>query len=157
MKKSRFRTSIVVVPAMIVSCFLSVGLPARAQSEAVAGSCSNATISGTYGFSAQGVLIAAPGLPAEAQFRSVGLVRFDGQGNFKWLENTVLNGIRLGADWVAAGGTYSVNPNCTGTLTANTPNSPVPITLAFVVVKQGSEFYGVEMADAITSVFTRVH
>jgi hypothetical protein len=77
--------------------------------------------------------------------------------NLKWLENTVVNGTRLGSDWVAASGTYTVNPDCTGTLTVNTPNSPVPINLAFVVVKLGGKFYSVEMADAITSVFTRVH
>jgi hypothetical protein len=38
---------------------------------------------------------------------------------------------------VAARGTYTVNPNCTGTAVMNTPNSPVPLHLAFVVVRHG--------------------
>jgi hypothetical protein len=38
----------------------------------------------------------------------------------------------------------------------NTPNSPVPLTLAFVVVKDGKEVRSVLDANAIVSVFTKV-
>jgi hypothetical protein len=82
------------------------------------------------------VLIGIPGLPAQAPFRSVGLAQFDGKGNLTWLEHTVVNGTLLEADWPAAGGTYSVNANCTESAMVNTPNSPVPLKLAFVVVKE---------------------
>jgi hypothetical protein len=40
-----------------------------------------------------GVLIGAPMLPQEAQFRTVGLYHFDGKGNITGLEHTVVNGM----------------------------------------------------------------
>jgi hypothetical protein len=109
----------------------------------------NRTLRGDYGFTAEGVLIGIPGLPAQAPFRSVGLAHFDGKGNLTWLEHTVVNGTLLEADWPAASGTYSVNANCTGTAMVNTPNSPVPLKLAFVVVKEGKEVRTVLDTNAI--------
>jgi hypothetical protein len=118
--------------------------------------CTNRTLRGDYGFTAEGVLIGTPGLPVQAPFRSVGLAHFDGKGNLTWLEHTVVNGTLLEADWTAASGTYSVNANCTGTAVVNTPNSPVPLKLAFVVVKEGKEVRSVLDTNAISSVFTKV-
>jgi hypothetical protein len=71
------------------------------------------------------------------------------KGNLTWLGHTVVNGTLLEADWPAAGGTYSVNANCTGTAMVNTPNSPVPLKLAFVVVKEGKEVRTVLDTNAI--------
>lgn len=62
----------------------------------------NRTLRGDYGFTAEGVLISIPGLPAQAPFRSVGLAHFYGKGNLTWLEHTVVNGTLLEADWPAA-------------------------------------------------------
>ena len=154
MKKQRMRISRIATPLMIVCGIVASGGPARAQS--VDGACSNRTVQGNFGFAADGVLIGVPGLPAEAKFRSVGITHFDGKGNLGWLENTVVNGIPLNANWTAASGTYTVNPNCTGTAVVNTPNSPVPLNLAFVVVKLGTEIHSVENANAIATVFNRV-
>jgi subtilisin family serine protease len=156
MKKQSLRISMIATPLMIVCGLLASGVPARAQSDS-AGACSNSTLSGNYGFAAEGVLIGVPGLPTEAQFRSVGIAHFDGKGNLTWLENTVVNGMPLGAVWTAASGTYAVNPNCTGTAVVITPNSPVPLNLAFVVVNQGKEIHSVENANAIATVFIKVH
>jgi hypothetical protein len=120
--------------------------------------CSNATIKGEYGYAAEGVLIDNPGLPSEAPFRSVGMAHFDGKGNLKWMEHTVVNGIPLnpGIEWTAASGTYTVNPNCTGTAVVSTPNSPVPLNLAFVAVRHGNEVHTLLDAHAIAAVFTKV-
>ena len=93
------------------------------------------------------MLIGIPGLPAQAPFRSVGLAHFDGKGNLTWLEHTVVNGTLLGGR--LASGTYSVNANCTGSAMVNTPNSPVPLKLAFVVVKEGKEVRSVLDTNAI--------
>ena len=38
----------------------------------------------------------------------------------------------------------------------NTPNSPVPLHLAFVVVRQGKEIHTVLDANAISTVFNKV-
>lgn len=118
--------------------------------------CTNRTLRGDYGFVAQGVLIGIPGLPPEVQFRSVGVAHFDGKGNLTWQEHTVENGRPLNSHWVQASGTYVVNPNCTGTAVINTPNSPFPLNLVLVVVKEGREIQTILDSNAITSVFIKV-
>jgi hypothetical protein len=153
MKKQRLRISMMATPMMIVCGLLASGASARAESEDAV--CSNRTLQGDYGYAAEGVLLGIPGLP-EAPFRSVGMTHFDGKGNLTWVEHTVVNGVPLNVGWTAASGTYTVNPNCTGTAVVNTPNSPVPLNLAFVVVKQGKEIHSVLDANAIATVFIKV-
>ena len=150
------RISLIATPMMLVCGWLTSGTLAVAQATD-AGACSNQVLSGNYGYSAEGVLIGVPGLPTEAQFRSVGMTHFDGKGNLAWLENTVINGVPVNQPWTEANGTYTVNANCTGTAVVNTPNSPVPLNLAFVVVKKGQEVHSVENANAISTVFTKVN
>ena len=139
---------------MIVCGLLASSAPAMAESDGL--ECSNQTLSGDYGYAAEGVLIGIPGLPPEVPFRSVGMTHFDGKGKLTWVEHTVVNGIPLNVDWTAASGTYAVNLNCTGTAVVNTPNSPVPLNLAFVVVRQGKEIHTVLDAHAIATVFIKV-
>jgi hypothetical protein len=155
MKKTSFRISRIATPAMIVCGLLASGTVATAQTAGAL--CSNQLIFGNYGYAAQGVVIGLPGLPAEAQFRSVGMTHFDGKGNLSWLEETVINGVQIGVPWTAASGTYIVNSNCTGTAVVNTPNSPVPLNLAFVVVKGGREIDSIQTTNAISTVFTKVN
>ena len=102
------------------------------------------------------MLLGTPGLPPEAPFRSVGMTHFDGKRKLPWVEHTVVNGLPLDVDRTAASGTYAVNPNCTGTAVVNTPNSPVPLNLAFVVVRQGKEIHSVLDTNAIATIFIRV-
>jgi hypothetical protein len=52
-----------------------------------------------------------------------------------------VNGITHDLDWTANSGTYTVNPDCTGKLVLNTPNSPVALNIFFVIVKHGTQFY----------------
>ena len=153
-RKSISRISMIGTPLMLVCGLLFTASSVRADDEDT--KCTNRTLRGDYGFTAEGVLIGTPGLPAQAPFRSVGLAHFDGKGNLTWLEHTVVNGTLLEADWTAASGTYSVNANCTGTAMVNTPNSPVPLKLAFVVVKEGKEVRSVLDTNAISSVFSKV-
>ena len=118
--------------------------------------CSTRSLYGDYGFSAEGVLLGVPNLPAEAQFRSSGVAHFDGKGGVSWLEHTVVNGSPLNVGWVSASGTYSVNSNCTGTAVVITPNSFVPLQFAFVIIKHGAETRWVLDSNAIVSVFTKL-
>jgi hypothetical protein len=148
---------------MIACCFLASAVLAAAQSDSDTsqmapsgnGHCSNRTLSGKYGTVAEGVLLPAPGVVL--QFRGVTMTHFDGRGNLTWVEHTVVDGTPLAPGWTAASGTYVVNPDCTGTAVVNTPNSPVPLNLALVVVKQGREIYTVLDSNAISTVFTKVH
>src|SRR4051812_34927803 len=99
-------------PLMIVCGLLASGASSMAQLDSEAAdrhcSCSNRTLSGDYGdLVSDGVLIGTPGLPQEAQFRTVGLYHFDGKGKITGLEHTVVNGTSLEVDWTANSGTYS--------------------------------------------------
>ena len=50
----------------------------------------------------------------------------------------------------------SMNNLGTGTATVNTPNSPVPLVLGMVIVKNGNEVDTVLDSNAIISVFNKV-
>src|SRR4051812_17385914 len=74
--------------------------------------CSNATLFGDYGSSAEGVLLPAPGVSLE--FRGLTVAHFDGRGGLTWSEHTVINGEPAEPGWVKATGTYAISPDCTG-------------------------------------------
>jgi hypothetical protein len=116
--------------------------------------CSNTTLLGAYGYHAEGALSPAPNLTLT--FRSVGMTRFDGSGHVSWVEHTVIGGVSLGPGFTPAKGTYTVNSNCTGSAVINTPNSPVPLVLYFVVEKDGKLVHSVLNTDAVNTEFTKV-
>ena len=162
MKTLITRISMVATRMMIVYAVLGVGSLTWAETGNLGsgddeGACSDATLRGDYGdLVSDGVLIGTPGLPQEAQFRTVGLYHFDGKGKITGLEHTVLNGISLESDWTVNSGTYSVQSNCTGKMVINTPNSPVPLNIFFVVVRGGKEIRTVLNTGAVAGTFIRV-
>jgi hypothetical protein len=153
------RVSMIAMPAVIVSCLLMSGAPALAQLQNSSNfshgpeRCSNKTLSGDYGFIAQGILLGG----FTAEFRSSGVAHFDGGGNLIWKEHTVINGSSVNQDWVVAKGTYTVNRNCTGSAAVVSPNSPDPLILTLVVVDHGDKVQTVLDSNAITTVFTKVN
>jgi hypothetical protein len=140
MHKQRLKISMLATPLMIVCGLLVSGASAIAQSDDQHCSCSNRTLSGDYGSTAQGVLLPNPGLPPELPFTSVGVTHFDGKGNFTGREHTVVNGTEQEVDWTTNSGSYTVNLDCTGKIVLNTPNSPVSLNIFFVIVRHGTEF-----------------
>src|SRR5882724_12901212 len=158
-RKSVLRMSMAAVPAIIICGILVAASSARVDQERGTGhedgntrACTDKTLQGDYGSAGEGVLLNIPGLPPEAQFRGLTMTQFDGKGNLTWVEHTVINGTPLQPGWTPASGTYAVNPDCTGTAVINTPNSPVPLHLPFVVVRRGKEIRTVLDSDAIASV-----
>jgi hypothetical protein len=148
------------VSLVIISCgLLAAGATATAQSSADSASgarhCNDRMLWGDYGSSSEGLVIPAPNVTLP--FRSVGTTHFDGRGDFSSLEHTVVNGTSLESGWTRGTGTYTVNPDCTGMLTLNTPNSPVPIKVSFVVFREGEEIRGIGNSNAISTVFNRLH
>ena len=134
-------------------------IPAVSQKAlAQAGKCSEATVHGDYGYTAEGVLIIPmpPGPPVQVPLRSTGMAHFDGKGTLTWVEHTVVNGAELNAGWLEAKGSYMVNPNCTAQATVITANSADPLNFFAVVVKEGKEVRTILNAHAIVSVFSRV-
>jgi len=152
-RRSMSRISSLAVSFAIVSAMLASGVSAQADSGDKKG-CSNQTLNGNYGSRADGLLLPAPGV--SLPFRALTMTHFDGRGNISWVEHTVINGTLVGPDWTTASGTYDVNPDCTGTATVNTPNSPVPLVLGMVIVKNGNEVDTVLDSHAIISVFNKV-
>jgi hypothetical protein len=140
MNKQSLKISMLATPLMIVCGLVVSGASAFAESDDQHCSCSNKTLSGDYGSTAQGVLLPNPGLPPELPFTSVGVTHFDGKGNFTGTEHTVVNGTEQEVDWTSNSGTYTVNLDCTGKIVLNTPNSPVSLNIFFVIVRHGTEF-----------------
>jgi len=152
--KSVSRISMVTIPLMVVCGLLvpasSTGPTARADDEDTK-VCTNHTLHGDYGFALEGEIL-GPGL----QFRGLVMQHYDGKGNFTQVDHIVVNGVPPAEEWTPGSGTYTVNPNCTGTAVANTSNSPVPLNLAFVVVRQGKEIHSVLDANALATVSVKV-
>ena len=153
----------IVMPAthtMLLCFLLASGVSALAQSKSETtngGHCSNRTLSGDYGCSVQGVLLNVPGLPPEATFVAVTTSHFDGRGNVTGTEHAVVNGMSFNPGWDTNGGTYTVNPDCTGRAAVTTPNSPVPLDLYLVVVDNGKEFRQVLNSNALLTVCKRMN
>lgn len=141
--------------SVMLTCVV-LGTSPSARAENAAGACANRTIQGDYGFTAEGWLINNPGLPPQAPFRSLGIVHFDGRGYLTWVEHTVINGFPANFEGTAATGTYSIDSDCGGTAIINTPNSPVPLKLALVVVKHGTELRSVLGSNAVSATFLRI-
>ena len=153
----------IVMPAthtMLLCFLLASGVSALAQSKSEitnGGHCSNRTLSGDYGCSVQGVLLNVPGFPPEATFVAVTTSHFDGRGNVTGTEHAVVNGMSFNPGWDTNGGTYTVNPDCTGRAAVTTPNSPVPLDLYLVVVDNGKEFRQVLNSNALLTVCKRMN
>jgi len=92
--------------AIGVALFITMALPAQATQ------CSLANVAGSYGYTTSGFVAIAPGtfVPAAA----AGRVTFDGHGHVNGTQTRVVAGSSLDETY---SGTYSVNPNCTGSCT----------------------------------------
>ena len=144
MKKQSLRIPMI---ASVLTIFLGAlgvlvsGPRSRAQSTPVtedeAGPCSNQTLRGDYGFAIEGQLL--PGGFIVGPIRGVAMTHFDGEGNLSQLDHTVVNGTPPPIQWTPGSGTYTVNPDCTGTAEINVQNGRPPVLLSLVVVRHGRE------------------
>jgi hypothetical protein len=146
------RILMVVAPAMIVCVVLGSRTPAVGQSDEVgevSGHCSNRTLFGDYGGQIEGTIL-GPNLPLRTLIKA----DFDGEGNLTDVDHVVLNGVPPAQEWRPGSGTYTVNPDCTGSALFNTGNAPIPVH--FVVVNKGKEIRGVVDGNAITVIASKV-
>ncbi|HTT24690.1 MAG TPA: hypothetical protein VMG82_37585 [Candidatus Sulfotelmatobacter sp.] len=157
--RSISRILTMALPVMTIAGVLASAVSAMGQAatpKSLARQCSNRTLSGEYGCSVQGSLLNVPGLPPAATFVGVATSTFDGKGNVKGTEHVVVNGSSFNPGFDENSGTYSVNPDCTGTAVVNTPNSPVPLNLYFVILDDGKEFRQVLNSDALLTVCKKI-
>jgi len=75
--------------------------------------CTSETIAGTYMFTITGQILAPSAVAGPVS--GVTLTTFDGGGNLSQVDHVIHNGVTPVEDWRPATGTYTVNPNCTGT------------------------------------------
>lgn len=96
--------------------------------------CTNGSLKGAYGFTAQGFTLSGAPLPAAllGPFATGGLSVFDGQGNFTLTANSSFNGAIQPP--LTVKGTYSVNEDCTYTSQAENG-----VSFRSVIVNGGQE------------------
>jgi hypothetical protein len=137
MNKQSLRISI-VSPLLIFCGVLLSGSSACAQSADQ--TCSNRTLSGHYGFAIEGV--ASLGSQVGV-LRGVAMTHFDGEGHLSQVDHVVVNGAPPLTEWSPGSGTYSINPDCTGTATINFPDGRSSVQLSLVVAREGREIHTV--------------
>jgi hypothetical protein len=118
---------------------LVVGLAGAAAAQGRA--CSNHTVKGAWGYTETGSVIAPTptGGTVVVTAAAVGRYDFDKAGNFEGEQNSSANGV-VGPD--TKQGTYTINPDCTGTLTLTVYRGSVAQRLsvwAFVIDDDGRE------------------
>lgn len=123
---------------ILVNSLALVLLTFGALASAYAQACSNRLISGTYGFTVQGNKLG--GMGPVGPMVGVALTQFDGIGGLTQIDTVTVAG-EVVADFThtPATGTYTVNPDCTGTFTLNFTDGRPPVVTNFVVVENGAE------------------
>ena len=122
-----------------ISLFLlTLGLAALSTLTAYARPCSNRTLKGTYANSLHG-LIFIPGGSSPLVIAGVVKATYDGNGTFTQVDAVSDNGGGV-TGWRPGSGTYSVNPDCTGTATIVIPGMP-DLHLQFVVSPSGNTMH----------------
>jgi len=134
---------------------LTIALVASSTLMSHASTCSNSTIRGSYAYTIHGQVF----LPNGVTLLIDGLARttFDGEGNLTELDAVAANG-NVTPGWASNTGTYSVNPDCTGTITVTNGNQP-PIHLQMIVAQSGNTIHemAIDPGFATTSDGERIH
>lgn len=118
--------------------------------------CNERTLKGNYGVTLSGLRPGVGGAPE--QFVGVSMQTYDGQGNFTQTDNT--HGPSGTATDQPGWGTYTVNPDCSGTKTLWLEGLPFPIENRMVLTDKGAELRLVVMAPApiiVTAVGRQVY
>ncbi len=142
----KFRTSLFL---------LTLALAASSTLTAHASACSNATIRGAYAFTLHGTLFLPDG--STLLVDGIDKITFDGNGNFRQVDAVATNG-NLAPGWRSGTGTYTVNPDCTGTQTISVPGMP-DLHLQFIVAQSGNTIHQVviDPGFATTGEGERIH
>ena len=129
-----------------VATFALIGAPAARAEERT---CSVASLKGTFTYTGTGFNVSANG--AAAPFAEVGTQTFDGKGATSTTFTASANGNIF---HITLSGTYTVNPDCTGTMTLLTPAPNPTVTIFFAIADNFSEFQAIETLPG--AVVTRI-
>jgi hypothetical protein len=139
-----------------ISFFLLTLVVVGSQSStAHTSACSNLTIKGTYAFTIHGTIFLPGGAPP-LLVDGLAKTTFDGNGNLTQLDAVAVNG-NVAPGWRLSAGTYSVNPDCTGTFTVSNGDQP-PIHVQFIIAQSGNTIHAmvIDPGFATTSEGERV-
>jgi hypothetical protein len=96
--------------------------------------CTNATLTGNYGFTFNGFTRPSKTHGASTPFAGAGVMTLDGAGNASAKFSYSYDGMIGYSPYTA---TYTVNPNCTGAMTSTDGNA----NMSFVIVSGGAEVF----------------
>ena len=128
--------------------FLSVlCLTASSTLTAHASACGNWTIQGTYAATVHGHIF----LPDGSTILIDGIARttYDGRGNLTQIDAVADNG-NVTPGWRAETGTYTVNPDCTGTQTLVVPGQ-FDLHLQFIVAQSGNKIHAMVIDPGVAT------
>jgi len=109
--------------------------------------CSVATLNGHYAFSQPGW--AGAGQGNQLPFFNVGVLAFDGTGTLSVSFTSVSRGV---VSTETDAGTYTVNPDCTGSISITT-GPGAGVTFNTVIIGGGAELFGINTSAGFTSSF----
>jgi hypothetical protein len=132
--------------AIAAAAALALGIEPAAQ--AANKGCSNESLKGAFAYTSTGAIVAAPIAPLVGPGAEVGTQTFDGKGGTTYSFFSNQNGNPSPG---TATGTYTVNPDCTGTFTEATPM--FTSHYFFVIDGAGSSFQAICMDQG--AVFTK--
>jgi hypothetical protein len=117
--------------------------------------CNNLTIKGSYAFTIHGSILSPDG--SSVPVAGIAKQTFDGDGNLTQVDAVAIGG-NLTPGWRPGAGTYSVNPDCTGTQTIVIPGMP-DLHVQIVVAQSGNTIHQVvsDPGFATTAEGERVH
>ena len=136
MKRFRNYSLAAISFAFLVSSLVFAG--ANSSNAAPAGSspaankvCDNSLLKGEHGFSYYGTIVGGGGITG------IGVETCDANGNCVGFGTNTVDGVASSTTFT---GVYTINPDCTGTVTTTYPDGSV-FHSAVVIVNGGDEFY----------------
>ena len=121
---------------VVLTTVFGLGIATQAQAGEDK-ACSNASLQGSFGYSSTGTLLDSYVPPPFAgPFAEVGRQTFDGKGNTSGTATISSNG---NINRVTIQGTYTVNADCTGSMTLFIPDFGATVHADFVIDRDGAE------------------
>lgn len=124
--------------ALLVLVVSGAGAVGNAQSDSFL--CNNALITGVYGFTIEGTKLNSNGTTSPQV--GVAMTEFFGDtpGTLQQIDSVTVGGVQAAEfSETPTKGTYTVNPDCTGTFTLNFTDGRPTVTTWFVIVNNGNE------------------
>jgi hypothetical protein len=149
MKNIALRCQVLCLLAVPVFC---ASMIAQESPSAVKG-CSDATLRGSFGYTSTGTLLDSYVPPPFAgPFGETGRQTFDGKGNTNATATVSSNG---NISTVGINGTYTVNSDCTGSMTLHIPDFDTTVHANFVIDDSATELRAIGTDSGVIE--TRVY